>query len=236
MTRLLLVDDDAELCEMLSEYLTGEGFAVDTAHNGRTALQRIAETQYELIVLDIMMPEINGLDVLRQLRKTALTPVIMLTARDEDVDSIIGLELGADDYLAKPCNPRVLVARLRAILRRSEPRDEGSPEAETLQVGDLIMHTGSRRVQHAHNPMSLTSTEYSVLEVLLRQAGHVVSKEDLSLQALSRQLARYDRSLDMHISSLRRKLGDRDKRLIQTVRGQGYLYALTSTRQRSDDP
>ncbi len=229
MNRILLADDDVELCEMLMQYLEPEGFALDVAHEGDTALEKALSNAYDLIVLDVMMPRLNGFDVLRELRAHSLIPVLMLTARGEDVDSIIGLELGADDYLAKPCNPRVLVARIRAILRRAEAKVSSKDKVlppETLKQGDVEMHTGSRSVICRSEPVAMTSTEYSVLEVLLREAGHVVAKTELSQRALGRELTRYDRSLDMHVSSLRKKLGplpDGQER-IMTVRGVGYQY------------
>jgi two-component system response regulator CpxR len=229
VSRILLADDDTELTEMLSQYLGAEGFAVEAAHDGEAALARARSGGFDLVVLDVMMPRKNGFDVLRELRAHSLMPVLMLTARDEDVDSIVGLELGADDYLPKPCNPRVLVARIRAILRRAagSPAGAESEAPQTLTFGDLEMHTGTRRVTRGGEPVALTSTEYSVLEVLLRAAGHAVSKADLSERALGRKLTRYDRSLDMHVSSLRRKLGalPGGEERITTVRGVGYQYA-----------
>lgn len=232
MTRILLADDDIELCDMLKEYLATEGFTVDTAYDGETALAKAKNGSYDMIVLDVMMPRKNGLDVLRELRMYALTPVLMLTARDEDVDSIVGLELGADDYLGKPCNPRVLVAHIRSILRRSEParpEQNGGTATEPLQLGDLVMHAGSRTVSCKGTRIDMTSTEYSVLEVLLREAGRVVSKMELSERALGRKLSRYDRSLDMHVSNLRKKLGPlpNGEERIKTVRGIGYQYVTT---------
>ena len=225
MSRILLADDDVELGEMLTQYLAAEGFAVDTANDGETALAKARSGNYDLIVLDVMMPRMNGFDVLRELRAKSLIPVLMLTARGEDVDSIVGLELGADDYLAKPCNPRVLVARVRAILRRAESANAPDGPA-ILKLGDLEINAGTRRVQLRGQPVAMTSTEYSVLEVLLHEAGHVVSKANLSERALGRKLTRYDRSLDMHVASLRKKLGPLDggEERIKTVRGVGYQY------------
>jgi DNA-binding response OmpR family regulator len=229
MPRILLADDDVELSEMLKEYLAAEGFTVESAHDGAAALTKARSGAFDLIVLDVMMPLKNGFDVLRELRPHALTPVLVLTARDEDVDSIVGLELGADDYLGKPCNPRVLVARIRAILRRAEPTGagyEGPASPDTLTIGDLQMRMDTRAVTHGDKLVAMTSTEFSVLEVLLRDAGRVVSKADLSEHALGRKLTRYDRSLDMHISNLRRKLGPlpNGEERIKTVRGVGYQY------------
>ena len=232
MTRILLADDDVELCDMLKEYLATEGFSVDTANDGATALAKAMTGDYDLVVLDVMMPNKNGLDVLRELRMQSLMPVLMLTARDEDVDSIVGLELGADDYLGKPCNPRVLVAHIRSILRRAEPQradQDNGAAAEMIHLNDLEMHTGSRTVTCRGARIEMTSTEYSVLEVLLREAGRVVSKMELSERALGRKLSRYDRSLDMHVSNLRKKLGPlpNGEERIKTVRGVGYQYVTT---------
>jgi len=225
VSRILLADDDVELGEMLTQYLAAEGFAVDTAHDGETALVKARSGDFDLVILDVMMPRLNGFDVLRELRAKSLIPVLMLTARGEDVDSIVGLELGADDYLAKPCNPRVLVARVRAILRRAESANAPDGPA-ILKLGDLEINAGTRRVQLRGQPVAMTSTEYSVLEALLHEAGHVVSKANLSERALGRKLTRYDRSLDMHVASLRKKLGPLDggEERIKTVRGVGYQY------------
>jgi len=228
VSRVLLVDDDTELTEMLTQYLVTEGFDVASAPDGETALAKTRSAEFDLMVLDVMMPRKNGFDVLRELRAHSLIPVLMLTARDEDVDSIVGLELGADDYLSKPCNPRVLVARIRAILRRAGITNDvsGNEAPQTLTLGDLEMQTGTRRVLCGGKYVVMTSTEYSVLEGLLRAAGHVVSKTDLSEHALGRKLTRYDRSLDMHVSNLRRKLGTlpNGEERIKTVRGVGYQY------------
>jgi two-component system response regulator CpxR len=229
MNRVLLADDDIELCGLLKAYLEVEGFQVSVVHNGGAALDQVRTGAHDLLVLDVMMPQLNGFDVLRALRRDSLLPVLMLTARGEDVDSIVGLELGADDYLPKPCNPRVLVARIRAILRRAHAPEnrEGAGLPDTLKLGDLEMQTGSRTVVVGEKPIAMTSTEYSVLEVLLRDAGHVVLKAQLSERALGRALTRYDRSIDMHLSSLRKKLGPlaNGEERIKTVRGVGYQYS-----------
>jgi two-component system response regulator CpxR len=230
MASILLADDDIELSRMLVDYLTEEGFHVDAAYDGDMALSKALANEYDLLILDVMMPNRNGFDVLRELRVQSLLPVLMLTARGDDVDSIVGLELGADDYLAKPSNPRVLVARIRAILRRAGAQGglhNGSEHPDQITLDDLVMHFGSRTVTCDDNPVSMTSTEFSLLSVLLREAGNVVSKADLSERSLGRKLSRYDRSLDMHVSNLRKKLGplsDGQER-IKTVRGVGYIYS-----------
>jgi DNA-binding response OmpR family regulator len=226
MPHLLLADDDRELSAMLREYLDREGFRVDVVTDGAAALERALAQDYDLIVLDVTMPAMNGFDVLRTLRARKLTPVLMLTARGDDVDSIVGLELGADDYLGKPCNVRVLEARIRAILRRAESRTEST--GQILHQGDLTINSGDRTVRCAGKEVPLTSTEFSVLGVLMHEAGNVVGKSELSTQALGRDLGRFDRSLDMHVSNLRQKLGplaDGTER-IKTVRGVGYQYIL----------
>lgn len=232
MARILLADDDIELSEMLGDYLRAEGFEVDTAADGEAALRMAQAQHYDLLVLDVMMPRLNGFDVLRELRPRSQLPVLVLTARGDDVDSIVGLELGADDYLPKPANPRVLVARIRAILRRTDTQpdaDAANGPAGHLVLDDVAIDSGARTVHCQDRAVPMTSTEFSVLEALARQAGHVVSKSMLSERALGRKLGRYDRSLDMHVSSLRRKLGLRrdGQERIKTVRGVGYLYVRT---------
>lgn len=223
MTRILLVDDDQELTAMLAEYLQGDGFEVIVRHNGDAGLERARQGDFDVIVLDVMLPGRDGFEVLRELRRQHGTPVLMLTARGDDVDTVVGLELGADDYLSKPCNPRVLVARLRALLRRGRNAEGGF---HVLAVGDLSLDQGRREVLANGRPVELTGTEFDVLACLVRQAGHLVDKESLSQEALGRNLSPYDRSIDVHISNLRRKLGplpDGSQR-IKTVRGSGYQY------------
>ncbi|HWU85309.1 MAG TPA: response regulator transcription factor [Rhodocyclaceae bacterium] len=231
MAKLLIADDDVELCALLHSYLGAEGFDVHTVHDGQDALERATAEAFDLVILDVMMPGKDGFEVLAQLRRRQLTPVLMLTARGEDADSITGLELGADDYLAKPCNPQVLVARIRAILRRAEPAAAvDAVPALQLTVGDLSLNRQRRELHKDGTPLALTSTEFSVVEVLLRDAGQIVSKEQLSREALGRELGRYDRALDMHISNLRHKLGplaDGGERIL-TVRGSGYQYVIAA--------
>jgi two-component system OmpR family response regulator len=216
-----------ELCAMLAEYLEAEDFEVDAVHDGETGAQRAVEGGYDVVVLDVMLPRLSGLDALRRIRQEASVPVLMLTAKGDDVDRIVGLELGADDYLPKPCNPRELVARLRAILRRAGNSDEGEHHAHReLKIGKAVLYPGKRVAEWDGQALELTSTEFNVLSVMMHKAGEVVSKQELSERALGRSLARYDRSLDMHVSNLRRKLGllDDGRSPIQTVRGVGYQY------------
>jgi len=203
---------------MLAEYLGREGFSVTAVHDGESAARLAAGGAYQIVVLDVMMPRVDGVEALRRIRQASRVPVIMLTARGDDVDRIIGLELGADDYVAKPCTPRELAARLRAILRRVQPQADG---AGPLAVSGLAMWPEKRRVEWQGRPIELTSMEFNLLEVLMRNAGRVVSKKDLSEQALGRPLARFERSVDVHLSSIRQKLGEAAA-LIRTVRGQGY--------------
>jgi two-component system response regulator CpxR len=223
MNRILVIDDDIDLCELLTDYLTTEGFAVEVVHEGEAGAAQALTGDYELVVLDVMLPGINGFEVLRRIRAGSATPVLMLTARGDDVDRIVGLEMGADDYLPKPFNPRELVARIRAVHRRTVT---ATAPGEELVVGDVTLNLGARSVLVGGVPVELTSVEFSLLEVLIRQAGQVVSREDLSLQALGRELNAYDRSTDVHVSSLRRKLGTlaEESERIKTVRGIGYFY------------
>lgn len=221
---ILIADDDQELCGLLQEYLQQQGLAVRLAHDGPQALAQACRPGVDAMVLDIMMPGFDGIEVLKRLRRETELPVIMLTARGDDLDRIIGLELGADDYLPKPCNPRELLARLRAVLRRSA----GGQVMPLLEVGDLKLNQSSRQLWLAGRPVELTSTEFSLAQLLLQRAGTVVNKRDLYLAALGREPMRFDRSIDMHISNLRSKLGaasDGGKR-IETVRGLGYLYRI----------
>jgi len=221
-TTILIADDDIELSALLKEYFESEGFLVRQAHDGRVALDEARKPGLDLVVLDVMMPEMNGMDVLRELRKESLLPVIMLTARGDDMDRILGLELGADDYVPKPCNPRELLARIRAVMRRAQ----STTDHGVLHVDDLELKQGSRTLFKGGNPVELTSTEFSILQTLLQHRGGVVSKRDLYMSALGREPVPHDRSVDMHVSNLRRKIGaDRDgNNRIETIRGIGYQY------------
>jgi DNA-binding response OmpR family regulator len=224
---ILIIDDDRELCALLAEFLRLQGFSASATHDGAAAVEQCRRQRYDAIVLDIMLPGLQGLEVLRSLRTFSSTPVLMLTARGEDTDRIVGLEMGADDYLPKPCNPRELAARLRAILRRSGP--DALPEhARALVVGHTRINSADRSASHAGTDLQLTSAEFNVLSALLARAGTVVDKESLCRLALGRPLAAYDRSIDVHISKLRKKMaaagGDR---LIVSVRGSGYQFSVT---------
>jgi two-component system, OmpR family, response regulator len=216
MIRILLIDDDTELVSLLSAYLTQDGFSVTTASDGGRGAAEALSGRYA--------PQLNGLDVLRHIRRESTLPVLMLTARGDDSDRIAGLELGADDYVTKPCTPRELVARLRAILRRTTPGAAPGRSADPLTCGELTMWPEQRRAEWLGGPLELTSTEFNLLELLLRHVGRPVSKADLSEHALGRPIARHDRSVDVHVSSVRRKLGSLadGRSRIQAVHRQGY--------------
>jgi two-component system, OmpR family, response regulator CpxR len=232
--RVLVVDDDVELCGLVGEYLDAEGLEVDCVHDGKRGLERALSGEHVLVVLDVMLPGLNGFDVLRRLRESSRIPVLLLTARGEDVDRIVGLEIGADDYLPKPFNPRELVARIRAILRRTRtPEQAGGVVPEVIRVGDVELDPATRSVRRAGEPVDLTSVEFSLLEALLREAGRVVTREQLAETVLSRKFTPFDRSIDMHVSKVRKKLGDSDDGAehIKTVRGVGYIF--TRPRERA---
>jgi len=221
---ILLVDDDVDLVEMLKDYLVTEGFSVGIAHDGAAGATEALRSNPALVVLDVMMPKLGGIDALKIIRASSKVPVIMLTAKGDESDRILGLELGADDYVPKPCTPRELTARIRAILRRSATSPDEAPQA--LHVGDISLWPQQRRAELAGTTLELTSTEFSLLELLVRRAGHPVSKEELSQHALGRSLARFDRSIDVHMSSIRKKVGvlaDGRSR-IQTVIRIGYQF------------
>jgi len=226
MEKILIIDDDAELCELVGEFLTLEGFAIAAVHDGEQGVKRALAEEFALIVLDVMLPSLNGFEVLRRIRAAKRTPIIMLTARGEDVDRIIGLELGADDYLPKPFNPRELVARIRAVLRRMQPEPVAQPTTESLIVDDVALSKSARVVRCNGQVIELTSAEFDLLELLLQSAGKVVTREDIAKLALGKEFSPFDRSIDMHISNLRKKLGDRADGIerIKSVRGLGYIY------------
>jgi two-component system response regulator CpxR len=224
---VLLVDDDRELCRMLSEYLNPEGFRLTTVHDGDEALYSLGRHHFDLIVLDVMLPRLGGLDVLRLLRQKNSTPVLMLTARGEDIDRVVGLELGADDYLPKPFNPRELVARMRAILRRSLLLEPQPGRRDRIDAGPLSLLFSSRTASARGETVTLTGAEFRVLEVLMQQIGIVVSREQLTRQVLGRRLTPYDRSIDTHISNIRRKLAAvADEISIVNVRRTGYVLTV----------
>jgi DNA-binding response OmpR family regulator len=224
MNRLLLVDDDIDLATMLRDYLEQEGYRVSLAHDGATGLQEALTGRYALVILDVMMPRLSGVEVLGRLRARGDQPVIMLTARGDDVDRIIGLEMGADDYVPKPCTARELVARVRSVLRRYQARELADFPAGVVRAGALALWPERRRAEWHDVNLDLTSTEFNILLALARSAGQAVKKNELCLQALGRPLARFDRSIDVHVSNLRHKLGARPggEPWILAVRGIGY--------------
>jgi DNA-binding response OmpR family regulator len=227
MDSILVIDDDVELCSLVAEYLRAEGFAVESVHDGERGHQRALQGKYVLVVLDVMLPGMNGFEVLRKIRSASKLPVLLLTARGQEVDRIVGLEIGADDYLPKPFNPRELVARIRAILRRTlgDGGATGSLPA-VLKVGDVELDPATRVATRNGRSLDLTSVEFNLLEVLLREAGRVVSRERLVNAVLGRKFSPYDRSIDMHVSKVRKKMGDtEDEGPIKTVRGVGYIFA-----------
>lgn len=238
MDQILVIDDDVELCSLVAEYLEPEGFQVEAVHDGNRGLERALEGGHLLVVLDVMLPGLNGFDLLRQLRASSRTPVLLLTARGEDVDRIVGLEIGADDYLPKPFNPRELVARIRAILRRTQETGKiDEPIPEVIQVGDVELDPATRVVLRNGAPVELTSVEFNLLHALLREAGRVVTREHLVDTVLSRKFSPFDRSIDMHVSKVRKKLGDSETGPdhIKTVRGVGYIFAHPREHVRSED-
>jgi len=231
MDQILIIDDDVALCELVTEYLEPLGFQIESVHRGDAGAERALAGEHSLVVLDVMLPGLNGFEVLRRIRAESKIPVLMLTARGDDIDRIVGLEIGADDYLPKPFNPRELTARIRAILRRTTsetPFDQASEKR--LHVGDVELDSGTRAITRAGQNVELTAVEFDLLEKLLRSAGQIVTREELSKQVLGRSSSPFDRSIDMHISNLRKKLGHRADATerIKTVRGVGYIYAQVS--------
>ena len=239
--RLLIVDDDHELCSMLAEYLGPEGFATESVGTGPRALDRLAQgfsglarSPVDLVVLDVMLPELSGFEVLRRIRTTSRMPVIMLTARGEEVDRVVGLEMGADDYLAKPFSPRELVARIRAVLRRMS--GDGQQSNGILPWGPLRLDLRARRADVNEHDLELTAAELRILELLVRADTKTVTRDELMTKALGRRLLPTDRSLDTHVSNLRRKLQRATDRVtVQSVRGTGYALALSATRMALEE-
>jgi two-component system response regulator CpxR len=230
---ILLIDDDAELCALLGEFLRREGFTVDFEHEGNVGLARALAGGFNLVVLDVMLPGLDGFEILRRLRHESKVPVIMLTARGEDVDRIVGLELGADDYLPKPFNPRELGARIRAILRRYEQSREIPAVSGRLEVNGVILDPGTRQVLSGGRPVELTTFEFDILEMLMRSAGRVLSRDRLMENFYNRKATPYDRSIDMHISHLRKKL-EVGTTLIKTIRGVGYQFCRSPEDAREE--
>jgi two-component system response regulator CpxR len=231
--RLLVVDDDAELCELVAEYLIPEGFKVEAVYDGIQGLDRALSGEYSLIILDVMLPGLQGFEVLRRIRAKSRMPIIMLTARGEDVDRIVGLEIGADDYLPKPFNPRELAARIQAVLRRSA---QAVPAVyERIVLGDVELEIRARIARRENCEVELTSLEFDILTAFMKKPGQVIAREELVKTVLGRELVPLDRSIDVHISNLRKKLGpssDGGNR-IRNVRGVGYIYAIPGKSQKN---
>jgi two-component system response regulator CpxR len=236
MESILVIDDDVEMCVMLAEYLQSEGLQVETVHNGEHGLQRALSGEHSLILLDIMLPKINGIEVLRRLRTESNARVLLLTARGEEVDRIIGLEVGADDYVPKPFSARELLARIRAILRRPETAPAANSRASSRVVlGDVEMDKGTRSVRRAGSDVELTALEFNLLELLLRMAGQVVTRERVATAILGRQFSPFDRSIDVHVSKLRRKLGLQasGQERIKSIRSVGYIYTAQAQMEKN---
>ncbi|MBB1379749.1 response regulator [Pseudoalteromonas sp. SR43-2] len=224
--KLLMIDDDTGLCELLSEYLTAQGFEIQSVYDGEQGLKLAQANDYALILLDVMLPTLDGFEVLKQLRQTKLTPVIMLTAKGEDFDRIFGLELGADDYIPKPFNHRELLARVKAITRRIEHINSlNVATTSKLLVNGITVNLAAREASIDGSTLTLTGTEYEILTLLCKNAGEVVSKEQISEEVLGRRLASFDRSIDMHVSNIRKKIAEHiPGERIKTMRGTGYVF------------
>ena len=218
-----MVDDDIELTELVSQYLQMEDFTVDVVHDGEQAIKKALNQTFDAIILDIMLPKKNGFEVLRAIREHSNTPILMLTARGDDIDRIIGLEIGADDYLSKPCNPRELTARIRAILRRTKNIPS---QRKSVTINDITINAAKREAILDGTALELTNTEFNILDMLMKSPGQAFSKEELTEYALGRKFTAYDRSIDVHISNLRNKLGKNKSGdvLLKTVRGFGYMF------------
>ena len=224
MDRVLIIDDDIELCQLLAARMSDEGFEIEDVHDGARGLERALSREHSLVVLDLMLPGMGGLEVLRRVREQSPIPVLILTARGEDVDRIVGLEIGADDYLPKPFNPRELIARIRAILRRTVRIAAGT---HPLIVGDLRLDPASREVRIQGRMISLTSAEFALLEMLMQHAGRIVTREELTEVVLGRKLGPFDRVIDVHVSNIRKKLGtNHGVERIKAIRGSGYLFVV----------
>jgi len=227
MQQILVIDDDIELCELVAEYLEPDGYKVEAVHDGEVGLERALSGEHALVVLDYMLPTLNGFEVLRRIRARSPLPIVMLTARGDDLNRIIGLQMGADDYLPKPFNPLELVARISAVLRRSQAEPVQSPDTALLVLGDIEMDDRTRTVKRGNEVVELTVVEYSLLAKFLRAPGRILEREELVKEVLHRNLSPFDRSIDTHVSNLRRKLGHQVNGVerIKTVRSVGYIYA-----------
>jgi DNA-binding response OmpR family regulator len=227
MTHILMVDDDVEFVQMMREYLEPEGFEVESAHDFDSGLRAARAQRHALLVLDVMLPGGSGFELLRTLRKDSGIPVLLLTGRGEAIDRIVGLEIGADDYLPKPADPRELTARIRAILRRTQKDAQEEPKEDWIRISEIALSPGRREIRCNDKAVDATAFEFNILEYLMRHAGKIVPREELAEAALGRKLGMLDRSIDVHLSRLRKKLvgcGGADDR-IKAVRGSGYIFA-----------
>lgn len=222
LASILLVEDDPDLCSLMADFFAQNGYRLEAAHDGRNGLSRALQSPFDLILLDVMLPGLDGFEVLKQIRRRSEVPVIMLTARGEQRDRIAGLESGADDYLPKPFGPHELLARVRAVLRRSSGRFAWKDTA--VSVGDVRLNPHTREVWKNERPIEVTSIEFDILDLLMRSAGRVVSRDELSSALYQRQSTPFERALDVHVSHLRKKLEQGERVLIRTVRGVGYLF------------
>jgi two-component system response regulator CpxR len=217
---ILVIDDDVELCELLGEYLDTEGYKIEAVHNGAEGADKVIQNDYSLIILDVMLPGMGGFDVLQKIRSVKNTPVLMLTAKGDDIDKILGLEMGADDYLPKPYNPRELLARIKAILRRTEIKETSKISEDEIAIGQLVLNKNNLSGSFAGKDLNLTVVEFNMLNMLAEEAGKVVTREDIAETVLGRTLTPFDRSVDVHMSNIRKKLGNND--IIKSIRGVGY--------------
>ncbi|MCL6271614.1 response regulator [Sansalvadorimonas sp. 2012CJ34-2] len=227
MIDILLVDDDLELCELLVEFLGSEGYRVTAVNDGLEGVETALSRNFGIVLLDVTLPKLNGFEVLRKIRQQSQVPVLMLTARGDDVDRIVGLEIGADDYLSKPFNHRELVARMKAILRRVNSPDESDrTRRKVLEMDDLSLNLANHEVLLGETVLDITATEFVVLKTLIEKSGELVTRDELTQVALNRRLMLHDRAIDMHVSNLRRKIGNKPdgRPRLKTVRGSGYFY------------
>ncbi|MBC7796990.1 MAG: response regulator transcription factor [Pyrinomonadaceae bacterium] len=240
MANVLMIDDDEELCELVADYLRVEGFDVRCVHDGASGVETFLKNEFDVAILDVMLPKLNGFDALKRIRETSQKPVLMLTARGDEMEKIVGLEIGADDYLSKPFNPRELVARLRAILRRTktaQTKTENDSKIleesqNELKIDDVTIDVAARTAKLNDKILSLTAVEFELLVCFLKQAAKVIERDDLCQKTLGRKLSPFDRSLDMHVSNLRRKLGKRsdNQERIKTIRSIGYIYTINNSK------
>lgn len=218
--KILVIDDDVELCELLNEYLQTEGYSIQAVHNGLEGAEIATENSYDIIILDVMLPGMDGFEVLKRIRATKTTPVLMLTAKGDDIEKILGLEMGADDYLPKPYNPRELLARIKAILRRSNTAKEESNTPAVVNTGNFLLDNSRLTASYKGTDLRLTVVEFNILSMLISNRGRAVTRDEIAEEVLGRELSTFDRSIDVHVSNIRKKASDPD--IIKSIRGAGY--------------